>query len=463
MVARHNGVEIVVDPWTIGSCYWRSWWNFPEPTPELLDSLKPDYIYITHLHWDHFHGPSLRRFSRDTTMLVPKLPTTRRMVEDLNWLGFHDVVELSHGETKELGGGLEVTAYQSGLMADSTLVIHDGHTTIVNANDCKVFGRSLKQIAKRFPKVDFVLRSHSSASPVPYCVDEYPERFGEVRAPQEYAEEFMRFAFALKARHAIPFASNHCFLHRETEHFNSLAMDPQTVHDYTNQQAERLGVETRAVLMPSGSRWSAERGFEVEPFDYGARDVHIARMKEKYKDKIERSYAEDDEAEADVDAATKYFGDLCESLPPRWLARRMLDFRVLFEVEGKVTRRFLLDFGERRLLVDPPIVGDVLKVRTPARVFNDCCTLRMFSTWSASKRLSVSVPAGMDLGPLNRFLGILDFYELGAFPLRNNLSGRSLMQRLLRYREPLDFASYVWRSRTSKDFKIADLLPAPQA
>src|SRR5687767_10521061 len=94
--AAHDGVSVVVDPWLVGSCYWRSWWNFPEPDPALVARLKPDYIYLTHLHWDHFHGPSLRRFDPSTTVLVPKL-LTRRMVEDLEWLGFTDIREIPHG------------------------------------------------------------------------------------------------------------------------------------------------------------------------------------------------------------------------------------------------------------------------------------------------------------------------------------------------------------------------------
>ena len=42
-----------------------------------------------------------------------------------------------------------------------------------------------------------------------------------------------------------------------------------------------------------------------------------------------------------------------------------------------------------------------------------------------------------------------------------HLHGRALTQRLLRWREVVDFSSYVWQSRMHKDFKIADLYPLP--
>ena len=36
-------------------------------------SLEPTHIYISHLHWDHYHGPSLRLFEKyDPLILLPK-------------------------------------------------------------------------------------------------------------------------------------------------------------------------------------------------------------------------------------------------------------------------------------------------------------------------------------------------------------------------------------------------------
>ena len=66
---RSQNTSLVCDPWLLGSTYWRSWWNFPE-SPD-LDSLIDNwskkeyfYVYITHLHWDHFHGPTLRKIKQ---------------------------------------------------------------------------------------------------------------------------------------------------------------------------------------------------------------------------------------------------------------------------------------------------------------------------------------------------------------------------------------------------------------
>jgi hypothetical protein len=70
------GRTLVTDPWIIGSCYWRSWWNYPPVTPQLVRSLKPDFIYVTHIHWDHFQGPSLRKFDKRSRSTCPRGTST---------------------------------------------------------------------------------------------------------------------------------------------------------------------------------------------------------------------------------------------------------------------------------------------------------------------------------------------------------------------------------------------------
>ena len=59
---EHKEIRFLIDPWLIGSCYWRSWWNYPEVSQDLVNNINPTHIYLTHLHWDHYHGPTLRKF-----------------------------------------------------------------------------------------------------------------------------------------------------------------------------------------------------------------------------------------------------------------------------------------------------------------------------------------------------------------------------------------------------------------
>jgi UDP-MurNAc hydroxylase len=162
------------------------------------------------------------------------------MVRDLKSCKFNNIVEIAHGDRFELWENCFLHSFQFGLFsADSTAVVSDGETTLFNANDCKTFGLPLKQITKRFPKVDFCFRSHSSATPIPYTIKDYKEKFNDFRTAQNYIEEFTNFSLAVGARYAVPFASNHCFLHKETVKFNETGVNPQMVADYTMQMSER--------------------------------------------------------------------------------------------------------------------------------------------------------------------------------------------------------------------------------
>ena len=90
-----NDIRFLIDPWIIGSCYWRSWWNYPEVTEDLITHINPTHIYLTHLHWDHYHGPSLRKFQNcNPKILLPKHFNKRMKGDLLKDFSFSNIKEL---------------------------------------------------------------------------------------------------------------------------------------------------------------------------------------------------------------------------------------------------------------------------------------------------------------------------------------------------------------------------------
>lgn len=459
LLVEHAGVRVVCDPWLLGSCYWRSWWNFPEPDPGLIADLRADFIYLTHLHWDHFHGPSLRRlFSAKTRVLVPKVPT-RRMLEDLRYLGFEDVVEIPHGGAHALAPDFTLRSYQFGLGVDSAAVLAGGGVTLFNCNDAKFFGLPLKQILRDFPRIDFLLRSHSSAGPIPFCVENYERLPREMLAQSDSADQFVRCALHVGARYAIPFASNHCFLHRDTIAFNGTATTPEEVSRHHRQVAASVSSRTECVVMPPGSSWSDREGFRIQPFDFAARADYIGSMLARHGDKLAACYAEEDRVAADFDSFRAYFERMMAAIP-RFIRRRMLA-PVAFAVRDASGSRFWrIDPLAAAVteLAGPPADEVVFDVH--AAVLRDCTRNRMFSVWSASKRLRIKLPAPPALAVATRWLTILDLYELDTFPLALNFSPRSLAIRLRRWREPVELASLlVRRALLRRPSSIASLYP----
>jgi len=459
---EHNGKQIVADPWLIGSCYWRSWWNFPEAPRPLVESLRPDYIYLTHLHWDHFHGASLRRlFDPATPVLVPKVPT-RRMLEDLEWLGFRNIIEIPHGTAFRLGEDFTLWSYQCGPAVDSAFVVTGGGTVLMDCNDCKYFGLPLAQITRRFPKIDFVLRSHSSASPVPYCIEGYNAAFPQLRSQQAYIEEFSRFALHLGARYAVPFASNHCFLHRDTAHFNGTSVSPEEVRRHYQRLSARTSQNSECVVMAPGSSWSDTAGFNLADFDYARRQGYVEQLGQKYASTLEQQYAVEADAIADFEAFERYFTLFLASLP--WILSRWLKFSVVFlTVDRQGEHRWRVDLAQRKVSVETSDDPSSVVVETPALVLNDCTRLRMFSVWGASKRLRVRLPDPAQLSVATRLFSLLDLFELETLPLRKNLTLRSLSVRLRRWRDVAEASRLFFKHvLLGRPFDVAALYPVPE-
>lgn len=434
LLVESCGSSVLIDPWLVGSCYWRSWFNFPEPNRELIDGLAPSWIYLTHLHWDHFHGPSLRRFPRHTPILVPRIPSPR-MVRDLRRMGFADVHEVPHGSQVQLAPGFRLHSFQFGPTAtDSIVVLQDAGTTLLNANDCKTFGLSLRRIKRRFPRIDFVLRSYSSAKAIPYCIEGYEERFGNLHTKDAYLEEFATFAQTMNARYAIPFASNHCFLHPETRRFNATAVLPDAV------KAFMLAANTspECVVMPAGSSYDYDGGFKIRSFNYGAHAAYVENLAQRHAARIAAQQQREASTVADFASFERYFRAFSKALC--WPLRRLLPDTVF---EAQQTGRswfWQVDFRNRRIEQVAVVNLDHLQIATPALVLNDCCRKRMFSVWTPSKRLRIRLGRA-SVVQVQLLLQMFDLYENEQLPLRRLLTVRSLSLWLRRWREPLDL---VW-------------------
>ncbi len=433
LAVDHGSQQLLVDPWIIGSCYWRSWWNLPEPPPELLEGLEPSAIYLTHLHWDHFHGPSLRRFDRDTPVIVPRF-NNDRMKRDLHYLGFDNVKELHHAERYELGDGLTIQSYQ--FLNDSALVITDGRGTVLDANDCKIYGLPLRQLLHHHPSIDLVLRSHSNASAYPYCIEGYDELFSDLRPPAAYLDDFAAFARTVGARHAVPFASNHCFLHPETEHYNALSVTPTDVQAHVAAIADTHPTAGDCVVMDPGSSWDPEAGFDLAGNDHADHTTLLADLADRHRATIDERVAHEASVDFDRAAFVAYFERFLAAVPR--LARRRLgriEFRV---VEHGVEVPCTID-AVGRSITFASAVDPTFSIRCQAAVINDCTTIDMFSVWTPGKRLSARVRNREAVGALLLFFNLLDGLELDYFPLRRSLTPRMIDAAVRRWREPLQF------------------------
>jgi UDP-MurNAc hydroxylase len=137
--------SVLCDPW-FTPAYFGSWFVFPRN--DALDPApfsQPDYVYLSHLHRDHFDATWLAaHVDRNATVLLPAFGVDH-LERALRDLGFTRFVSVPHGERIHLGGlEIAVLAYTSpadGPLGDSAIAIGDGRTRILNQNDARPHSR----------------------------------------------------------------------------------------------------------------------------------------------------------------------------------------------------------------------------------------------------------------------------------------------------------------------------------
>ncbi|MEE4023964.1 Rieske 2Fe-2S domain-containing protein [Gordonia sp. PKS22-38] len=169
--------SILCDPW-VNPAYFASWVPFPDNSELDWRSLGDcDYLYVSHLHRDHFDERNLREnINKDATVLLPDYPVPD-LKRELENLGFHKFVETEDSVKTTVSGpkgSLDVMivalrAPADGPIGDSGLIVSDGETTCFNMNDARPI--DLDVISEAFGHVDVHLLQYSGAIWYPMVYD----------------------------------------------------------------------------------------------------------------------------------------------------------------------------------------------------------------------------------------------------------------------------------------------------
>ena len=406
---------ILVDPWLFGSCYWRSWWHYPPSAPPDEEMLSPDFVYLTHHHFDHFHYPSMRRIDRSARVLIPRFGVDV-MAGEVAGLGFDPPRELPHGQVVHLGSDVRVGSFQYGV-DDSAFVVTDGDDVVVDLNDAKTRGLALGQITKRFGPPTIVCKSHSFAQsyPVLYTADD-PADLAMVDR-DTYIEDFRLTMEALRPRYAIPFGSMVGFLHPESRPMNGHMVTPPEVVTGIDAQGG-LAVSTVVAMVP-GDTWSSEQGFDLQETDwYSDRAARLNELAAAAAPAIEARSRSEQGVKLQWPAFERYFGSFVAQCP-RLIARKLVPERIIFRVPSDLVAPYwwlsLRDRAVGRSSHPPSDRAGVISV-TEA-ILAEAIENRIASLIHISMRTRIHLAPGGTRSDF-AFWGLLAVWELGYLPLR---------------------------------------------
>ena len=289
--------SILCDPWFVPA-FFGSWFVFPRNDrldPDLQRRIEQaDYLYVSHLHGDHYDVPWLsEHLSRHVTVLLPGYPSGE-LARRLEGLGFDNIVRTEHGVEHDFEGfsaAVHVeTSITDGPGGDSALVVHDGTTRIVNQNDCRT--TDLEALASHGP-VDLHWLQYSGAIWYPMVYEEPPERMrrlAEAKVESQFARA-MRYVESLAAAAVVPSAGPPCFLDDELFHLNVIDGDEPSI--FWDQRAFLARLHEsghRGVLAMPGTTITA-KGQEIS-VEHPLPDAAVSAIWERKRQHL-RSYQAD--------------------------------------------------------------------------------------------------------------------------------------------------------------------------
>jgi UDP-MurNAc hydroxylase len=250
--------SIVTDPW-VNPAFYASWFPFPDNSADAgidWDAMgRADYLFVSHLHRDHFDPDNLRRhFRRDIPILLPAYPTTE-LHDALRDVGFTSFIETVSEEVLDLDG-LQVMIQSlisptDGPIGDSSLWVSDGTHRLLNQNDARP---SDLDVFKALGPVDAYLLQFSGAIWYPMVYD-LPARAKHalgVAKRERQLDRSLRYIEELGARFVFPIAGPPCFLDPELFDLNDIHGDESNIFPdqsvYLDWLAERGHPEARLLL-----------------------------------------------------------------------------------------------------------------------------------------------------------------------------------------------------------------------
>jgi UDP-MurNAc hydroxylase len=454
-----SGKSLICDPWLVGSTYWRSWWNYPPLKPDILESIDPDYIYITHIHWDHFHGPTLRKLGTDKTVIIPKTPELR-LLKDIQNIGFKKIIELEHGETIKLGDNFQLTSYQFGpIFADSVVVIEVEDLVLFNSNDAKIMGLPLKQVLKNHPHIDFVFRSHSSANSR-LCYELVDEAGTHLDDIAKYSKEFADFAMAIDAKYAIPFASNQCCLHPETIDYNQYN---NYAHKVVSYFQEHQIENPKCVAMAPGDTWNSESGFCLQDNNKWYEDAsnQIELYKNSKATTLNKLATKETTAKFKVALAQRYAEWLIAETP--WFLRRFFKNKPITIIgynRSEIKGLYLDLYNKSYQIIDEwDLDRNPIQVYVNNAVINDVWAKRHWNSLGVSKRLKIKLKR-QDAKYYEVFNMLNNALEAGSLQSRYVFTPRYIAAYLKRWREVVLYLDILSLKLRGKSFNYQNYLPS---
>ena len=207
-----NHTKVLFDPWyTFDNHSDSNYYNFPEcrySKKEIAD-LKPDFIYISHAHPDHFDEISLNLFGKDIPIIIADM-SNPYLLRSLNNIGFHNIL-FSKNNRVEMNNNdfCYLEPAETSPEVDSISFFQLDDYKILNVNDNIENFAQAERIAKKFGSIDLACLPYTGFGPYPMSYDSL-DREQKMSAHKQKVikaqDNFVEYIQKIRPNYVVPFA-----------------------------------------------------------------------------------------------------------------------------------------------------------------------------------------------------------------------------------------------------------------
>jgi len=232
VIIENEGEKILCDPWLVDGCYFGSWYHYPkfDFNPQEFDDIN--YIYISHIHPDHFDPKTLKKLKKSIPVLIHDFPE-KYFKANIEELGFK-VREIPNNERTKIGKtwinivaadncdpsvcsrafGCNFDSKKFGTnQIDTFSIIDNGDQVIVNSNDCpyEIGQNTAKIIKEQYSDIDLFLVGYTGASDYP-CRYDLPTSEKQIESEKKKIKRLQNavdYIHVFNPKHYLPFAGRY--------------------------------------------------------------------------------------------------------------------------------------------------------------------------------------------------------------------------------------------------------------
>jgi UDP-MurNAc hydroxylase len=311
VIIDDEDVKVVCDPWLVDGEYYGSWYHYPPCKFGPEDFNKVDYIYISHIHPDHFSKKTLARMNKSIPVIIHKFESGF-LKGSIEKLGFK-VREIKHNSLAHLKNDLSIRILSAdncdpklcskflgcatvepnlGLTSIDTMAVFDnGSRVVVNTNDCpyELSYSTLKIIRDSYSPIDFLVVGYSGAGPYPQCfnLDKEEMKIAAENKKKQFLNQAEMYINMLKPRFYMPFAGRYT-LAGKLSAMNDYRGVPELeeAFDYLSHSEEIDQNKSKCVILNSNTYFdldTCQSSNSYVPIDLGRKRLYIREILSKVR------------------------------------------------------------------------------------------------------------------------------------------------------------------------------------